>query len=229
MNKVNFPSIRLHKNHMPIHPKVKIENQIDYDYHMGMLLYLEQQLNLGFNPSHMVTLHLKNSSDYLSPLRETINPYGYGDRIGFNSGGELWNQVAYDNYISSRRNNEFLVEDDVWSIRNNILKYLYGVKRHDQYWKYPFSGMLFFKEKGKVKLQYHIHILLPPDGLLVSSKTDIEEVLNTSVKSRAKCASRWKRIDAKPIESPSGAISYLNKETRQGVCSLDFKNSILIK
>lgn len=224
-----FNSIRLHKNHIPIHHKVRIDSQEHYDSHIQLLLYLNKQLDLGFTPNMMITYHLKHPAERLKARRETNNPLGFQDRIGFTSGGSLWNQVGYDNYITRRRNDEFDTAVDTAVVKNLILKYLYGVKRSNQHWKYTIPPMMFVMEKGKSKLQYHIHMLIPAKGLIVDSIDDAKEVLNTSVRKRARCLSHWKKIDVKKIENPSSAVSYLAKETNWNHCSLDFMNSNLLK
>jgi hypothetical protein len=225
----NSYSIRLDKNHIPIHPKVRIDSQEHYDSHIQLLLYLHKQLDLGFTPGMMITYHLKHPAERLKARRETNNPLGFQDRIGFTSGGSLWNQVGFDNYINARRNDEFDTATDAGCVKNLILKHLYGIKRANQTWKYKMPPMVIVMEKGKVKLQYHIHMLLPQDGLILDSLDDVAEVLNTSVRKRARCLSKWKRIDVKEIDDPRQTVSYLTKETNWNQCSLDFINSNLLK
>jgi hypothetical protein len=222
-------SIRLDRKHTPIHPKVRIDSQEDYDSHIQLLHYYRNQIDLGFNPNYMITYHLRHPTERLRARRETNNPVGFQDRIGFTSGGSLWNQVGYDNYINLRRNDEFDTSADNAKVKNLILKYLYGIKRPNQTWKYTIPPMVFVMEKGKVKLQYHIHLLLPKDGLIVDSMEDIEDVLNTSVRPRARCISRWKKMDVKELDDPIKSTDYLTKETNYKCCSLDFMTSNLLK
>ena len=224
-----FNSIRLDRNHIPIHPKVRIDSQDHYDSHIQLLQYFHNQLDLGFAPDMMITYHLKHPAERLKARRETNNPLGFQDRIGFTSGGSLWNQVGYDNYINRRRNDEFDTATDNGAVKHLILKYLYGIKRPNQHWKYTIPPMMIVMEKGKVKLQYHIHMLLSTNGLIVDSLDDAAEVLNTSVRKRARCLSKWKKIDVKEIDDPTSAVSYLAKETNWNHCSLDFMNSSLLK
>jgi hypothetical protein len=222
-------SIRLDKNHIPIDPKVKIDSQDHYDSHIQLLLYLRNQIDLGFNPNYMITYHLKHPAESWRQLKETNNTLGYKDRIGFTTYGSLWNQVPRDKYYERRRNDEFDTSVDNGIVKNLILKYLYGIKRPNQTWKYDIPPMLFVMEKGKVKLQYHIHLLLPKDGLIVDSVDDVADILTTSVRPRARCISRWKRIDVKELDDPTKATDYLTKETNYKCCSLDFMTSNLLK
>ena len=229
MSMENFNAIRLDRNHIPIHPKVKIDSQLHYDSHIQLLQYLHNQVDLGFTPKMMITYHLKHPTERCRARRETNKPLGFQNRIGFTAGGSLWNQVGYDNYINSRRNDEFDTAADNGAVKNLILKYLYGIKRPNQPWKYKTPPLFVVMEKGKVKLQYHIHMLLPEDGLILDSLDDVADVLNTSVKERARCLSKWKRIDVKQIDHPKEAVSYLVKETNWNACSFDFVNSNLLK
>ena len=222
-------SIKLNKKHTPIHHKCIINNQVDYENHLQTLSYMYRQLELGFSPNWMVTYHLKNPADQVKPLRETNKPYGFRDRMGYRTYGKLWNQVSKDKWIQDRRNNEFDTTKDNGCVKNLILKYLYGIKRLRKDGNYKVPNMMFFLEKGKIKLQYHIHLLLPKEGCLYNTSTDVAEVLNSSIRGRARCLSRWKNINVKQIEHPQQAVSYLNKETTGSHTSLDFYNSVLIK
>ena len=92
MSMENFNAIRLDRNHIPIHPKVKIDSQLHYDSHIQLLQYLHNQVDLGFTPKMMITYHLKHPTERCRARRETNKPLGFQDRIGFTSGGSLWNQ-----------------------------------------------------------------------------------------------------------------------------------------
>ena len=219
--------IKLSRKHIPIHKNCSIWTQEQYDNHIEMLHYLYQQIDLGFEPRWMVTYHLKHPREFLKPLKETNKALGFKDRVGYKCGGRLWNQVPYDNYMHSRRNDYDLTEKENHHIRNLIFKYLYGVKRVNQHWKTP--SIMFFIEKGKVKLQYHVHVLLSGLNCLFNDRMDIEEVLNSSVRLRAKSISSTKAIHCKKIDFPYKAVSYLNKETSGKHLSLDTRNSILLK
>ena len=219
--------IKLSRRHIPIHEGCVIWKQEQYDNHIEMLHYLNNQVALGFNPKWMISCHLKHPREYLKPIKETNNPLGFQDRVTYRKGGRLWNQVTYDNYMHKRRNDYDLTEKENHHIRNLIFKYLYGIKRGNQHWKTP--NIMFFIEKGKIKLQNHIHILLSGLNCLYDDRIDIEETLNSSVRLRAKSISETRKIHCREIDNPYKAVSYLNKETSGNHLSLDTKNSILLK
>ena len=79
--------------------------------------------------------------------------------------------------------------------------------------------------KGKAKLQYHTHILIPECKYPIS---EIEDVFNTSIRERCKCISRWKTIDITEVNSSRGVMGYVNKETSSQHTAFDFLNSIPI-
>tara|TARA_B100000287_G_C20597170_1_gene766578 strand:+ start:641 stop:1378 length:738 start_codon:yes stop_codon:yes gene_type:complete len=240
-----FPAVRLDRNHIPIHPKCFIRNQDQYDNHMAMLQYLYQQVDLGFKPKWMISIHYKHPSE-----KERNVPEMYKGKDGlpktrwgrkiiqkgqYNPQSSLWHQVAEYQHQEDRRNDRDLTEDDNKHLKNLLLKKLFGINKRSQTWKpnYP-KNLLFILEKGKVKLQYHLHILLPEivkqqntDFYQTLQKSDIQRVLNSN-REKARCLSTWKRMHVEEIDNPHNAISYLNKETTGTHCSLDDKNSILI-
>jgi hypothetical protein len=221
--------ISLDRNHIPIHPKVLIENQDQYNKHIGVLQYLHKELELGFQPNKMITLHLKHPSERSKLIKETNNPYGFKDRIGYTSYGDLWKQVPEYKYYEKRRIEEDDTTKDIGKVKNLILKYLYGIKRPNQNWKYDIPNMIFFLEKGKVKLQYHIHLLIDDTNALSRNLQDQNEIMNTSVKERARCISKRNKVHIRQIDDPHKVISYLSKEIKGNHYSLDFINSNLIQ
>ena len=221
--------IILERNHIPIHPKVLIENQDQYNKHIGILQYLHKELELGFQPRKMITFHLKHPSEKSKVIKETNNPYGFRDKIGYTSYGDLWKQVPEYNYYERRRNEEDYTTKDIGKVKNLILKYLYGIKRPNQYWKYDIPNMIFFLEKGKVKLQYHIHLLVDDTNALSRNLLDQDEIMNTSVKARARCISKRNKVHVKEIDDTNKVVSYLSKEIKGDHYSLDFINSNLIQ
>lgn len=220
--------IKLDRNHINIHPKLLISNQDQYNKHIAILQYLNKQLEMGFAPNKMITFHLKHPIEKTRPIRETNNPYGFKDRIGYTSYGDLWKQVPEYNFYEKRRNDEFDTIMDISKVKNLILKYLYGIKRPNQNWKHIIPNMLFFMEKGKINLLYHIHILIDDSKCLSQNINDIEEIMNTSVKQRARCMSKRHKVHIKEIKNPKSAIAYLSKEVKGNHYSLDFINSNLI-
>jgi hypothetical protein len=219
--------IKLHRNHKPIHPKVCINTQKDYEYYTAVMDYLYNQVEMGFTPKYLISLHYQNTSEYLKPLKETNKPYGFGDRYGFKTNRPLWHQVAWDDFIHYNRNDMDCVSVNASKIRNLILKILYGVKRLNRPDLYDIPNIFFFHEKGKVKLQYHTHILLPECSF---TEEELKDLFNTTIRERCKCISRWKDIDVSPVKYDiDGVLGYCNKETRSTHSALDFSNSIPIK
>ena len=148
----------------------------------------------------------------------------FGDRYGYKYFGDLWKQ----NYNQKKRSNVDIIYKNSGKIRNLLLKYLYNIKRLNQTWKYNFPNLLFFHEKGNVKLQYHTHLLLP-DTYLHNSKEELLDTFNTSIRLRQKCFSKWKKIDIQEVDTADkySVIGYLNKETTSKHLSFDPYNSIV--
>lgn len=224
---MNFPSIKLDKKHKPINPSMHINTQVDYDFYISMLNYLYNQIDLGFTPKYIVSLHYNNPAEHCKPLRETNNELGWGDRYGFKTAVPLWNSVSWDKFIEHNRNDIDITMKNASKIRNLILKYLYGVKRLNRPDKYKFPNLYFFHEKGKVKLQYHTHILLPECKY---DTDELKDIFNTSIRERCKSISRWKHIDITPVKQDDvfGIMGYTNKETNSKHLAFDFNTSIPI-
>ena len=216
--------IKLHKKHIKIHPKICINTQKDYDNYMEMLLYLHKVLDKGVTPKWMVTFHYSNSTDYIKPIKETDKELGFGDRYGYRCYGDLWKQ----NYYDKRRNDVFLTYKDAGQIRNVVLKCLYKIKRLNQTWKRDFPSLLFFHEKGKVKLQYHTHLLIP-ETKQFNCREELIDIFNTSIRKSRKCFSKWKKIDVREVNPNDkyDVVGYLNKETNFCNLSFDPYNSII--
>ena len=53
-------------------------NQYRYD----SLLYLQEQLELGFDPKWLITYHYFTPEELLKVLRETENDHGFRNRYG---------------------------------------------------------------------------------------------------------------------------------------------------
>jgi hypothetical protein len=224
---MNYSKIKLHRKHIPLHPKLIIRNQDDYDVYIATLLYLLNQVQLGFDPKWLVSFHYQHPSEHGKLIKETDKPYGFGDRYHLQTKGNIWKEVPYYNYLSKRRNTEEWIYDDASQIRNVILKDLYGIKRLNQVWKYEFPNLFFFHEKGKTKLQYHTHLLLTAINLRYNSEEELVDIFNNSIKKKRRCFSNWK-IDITPVNNSKGVIGYLNKETNANHISFDPFNSIPI-
>jgi hypothetical protein len=191
-------------------------------------LFLDNQLKLGFKPKWFITYHYKHPSENVRAIRETNNPFGFQDRIGFKTYGDMWNQVSSYTRMERKRNSYDSLIEDTSQIKNCILKYLYGINRLNQEWKYEFPNLFFFHEKGKVKLQYHTHLLIPEKNCKFNSVEDLYDVFNNSIRKRRRCFSKWKQIHIREIDNPKLALSYVNKETTMEHNSLDYENSIFI-
>ena len=217
--------IKLHRNHIPLNPKVLIKTQQQYNFYIETLLYLLNQCDLGFDPSWFITFHYHHPSENVKQINETCNQYGWRDRISFTSKRPMWNEVSYYKHWAHRRNLEEQVIVDTSKIKNVMLKTLFGIKRLNRADKYNFPNIFFFHEKGKTKLQYHTHLLLPQTKYL-NNETDLKDIFDTSIRKRCKSLSQWKSIDVKPVFNKQGLIGYLNKETDPNHISFDFYNSI---
>jgi len=220
-------SIKLHRKHLPLNPKLCINTQKDYEFYIANLLYLNNQLDLGVEPKWMVSFHYQHPVEHCKHLKETDKLYGFGDRYGFKSSRSLWNEVSSYNYWSNKRNDEDQIIKDASQIRNSVLKWLYGIKRFNQTWKHNFPNLLFFHEKGKTKLLYHTHLLLPKPKNY-DTYEELYDVFNTTIRQQRKCVSKWKRIDITPVIDKYNIVGYLNKETTSKHISFDPFNSIPI-
>ena len=217
--------INLDRKHIPIHPKCFIKDQKQYDHHIAMLVYLQEQLELGFNPKYLITYHLKHPRDYMKPIVENEQQYGHRERVSYRGGGNLWKGVGFDKFMHQMRNDyDFTVKDNK-HIKNLIYKWLYGIKVINKDTRLP--RLMYFIEKGRVKLQYHIHILLS-GKMLYDKEVDITDTLNSSIRKRAKCISETKPMHCQKVDKPGVALSYLNKEMSKEHLSLDTQNSLLI-
>lgn len=217
--------IKLHRRHISINPSISIRNQEDYDYHMCMLHYLQAQMGLGFKPAYMLTMHYQHPIEHGWILRETANSYGFKDRYGFQTKRSIWNEVNLYKHFEKRRKDLDSIVKDAGHLRNLIVQRLYGISRVNQTWKAGFPNFYIFHEMGKVKLQFHTHIIIPENGLRASDENDLMDIMNTSIKKRIQCLSSWKSIHVRKIYNAWGIFSYLNKESKSQSISMDFMNS----
>ncbi len=213
-------SIKLNKKHTPIHKSMCINTQLDYDFYIAVLNYLHNQLDLGFEPYWLISLHYQHPIEHAKPFKETDKPLGFGDRINFKTKRNIWYETALYNYWDKQRNDEDQVVKDASKIRNIILKTLYGVKRLDRPDKYDVPNYYFFNERGKVELQYHTHIVLP-ETLYYNKKEELYDVFNNEIRAKLKCFSKFKTIDIKRINSKYDIFGYLNKETKSNFVAFD--------
>lgn len=190
------------------------------------LNFVTNQIDCGFSPKFMVTYHYKHPSEFGWRVIENVD--STSSRWGFKSAKSLWNEVPSYNYYVKRRGCEDCTIHDASQVKNVILKYFWGIKRPNQTWKYKYPPMLFFHEMGKVKLQYHTHLLLPELPNKFNSKDILEDEWNGYIKRSRKCFSRWKKVHVKEISNPYLIANYLVKEASAHQHSLDYQNSLFI-
>ena len=219
--------IKLHKDHIPLNPKICIQTQESYDFYMATLNWLLDQLKFGVDPAWFITFHYEHPSEKVRRIKETDFVEGWRDRIFIKDMSSL----PYYKYWVNRRNDEDQVYEDTSQIRNVLLRYLYGIKRLNRTDKKEFPNIFFFHEKGKTKLQYHTHLLIPKKNLNpeYDTQTDLSWLFNDFIRHKRKCFSKWKHIDVRPVTDKEGVVGYLNKETNPNHISFDFFNSIPIK
>jgi len=191
-------------------------------------LFLKNQIKLGFNPKWFITFHYHHPAEKCWKIIEEYKPFDFGNRIGFKCRNGFWNEVEYYNSLERRRNDYDCIINDTSQIKNVMLNYLYGIKRLNQDWKYDFPNMFFFHELGKVKLQYHTHLLIPEKNCKYKTQQELFQALNTTIRKKRKCFSKWKTIHIREIDNAELALSYVNKETCREHNSLDYENSIFI-
>lgn len=212
--------------------KHKKQLPIDKDYgqqiKMATKNFLYEKEKLGFNPSHLVTIH------YYHPDENDNCHTRHNDKTNqkrfYNS---LWKDPAKNSFIRKRRLNENDLITDHRQIKNVVLKELYGIKRLNKEWKYEYPSCLFVYEKGKSKVKYHTHLLLSSTTYFKSGawrnnpNQSLEDVFNQRISKKRKCFSNWKRIHIERVFDVKGALSYLTKETDASNYSIDYHNSIL--
>ena len=225
--------INLHKKHIPLNSNLILNNQDEYDFHIETLLFLNNQIDIGFRPDYFITFHYRHPSERYSARRETKNPLGHKDRYGMDTAKTIWKEIPKYNYYDKRRNDDDLIVEDTYEIRNVIAKELYGISRINHLDKFP--PMFFFHELGKAKLQFHTHLLLPKINirnnrfnLKTITAKEIEYEFNNTIRGKRKCFSTWKHIHIRDIDNPYTAVSYVNKETTRHHIGLDFRNSIFL-
>ena len=203
-----------------------------------------KQINNGFDPFYLVTIHLENPNDWIRTKRETYNnPMGYKDRYGLNTEVDGIHLSAMDfiermslKYWSFRRGNDDLVSNDLQKAINVILYKYYGIKRLEKYG--DSINRLVFLELGKQRSDRHLHAhILLPRRVQGDSPEEMELILaqlSNKVKSVSKQRTpHMKTIDTliiddkyKMYNTPQKRVSaYCCKETNDQHLSLDIWNS----
>ena len=214
--------------------------------------FLLEQIRRGFEAEWFVTLHFVHPDEFVKEEKETIRPYGFGERISFDSYGSHWNTIgAYESRIAATSSlNE--TSRNIKDIRNKILKNLYGVKRLDRLWNYKLEPILFFTEQGKNRYkkdkkdqEYHLHFALPKINPSIIFKNEkhprpvTETILRIflerdlkGLKRLNKSISLKKSIGVEEVDEwkggSKGLFHYLNKETDIENKNVDFMNSLLL-
>ncbi len=194
---------------------------------------LYHQLECGFIPRWVVTYHYTHPYERVRAIKETNKPFGYKDRIGYKTGGDMWKQVERDRRMIRKRKSITSVSKDSIEIQKVILQYLYDIKHPNKYWKYKLPPLFFFHEKGKKETEndnftYHTHLILPDVKEEYNEHATLKDIFSTSIRKRRKCFSHWKDIDVTKIYEPKGAIDYVTKETNSMHTSFDFMASLII-
>ncbi len=213
--------------------------------------FLREQIRRGCESAWFVSLHFVHPDEFLQEVKETKRPYGFGERIYFDSYGSHWDTIGtYESKVAAKRSlNE--THRNIKDIRNKILKNLYGVKRLDRLWNYKLNPIFFFTEKGKYSSikdskdqDFHLHIALPKiDSLTFKNEKNprpvteknlrvfLERDLN-GLKRLCKSTSFKRSIDVQKVEEwkggTKGLFYYLNKETDIENKNVDFMNSLML-
>ena len=63
--------INLHKKHIPLNSKLILNSQEEYDFHIETLLFLNNQVDIGFRPDYFITFHYRHPSERYSAKKQT--------------------------------------------------------------------------------------------------------------------------------------------------------------
>ena len=203
-----------------------------------------KQINNGFDPFYLVTIHLENPNDWIRTKRETYNnPLGYKDRYGLNTKVDGIHLSAMDfiermslKYWGFRRGNDDLVSNDLQKAINVILYKYYGIKRLDKYG--DSINRLVFLELGKQRSERHLHAhILLPRRVQGDSPEELKLVL-AQLSNKVKSASKVRTLHMGTIDTlivddkykiyntPHKRVcAYCCKETNDQHLSLDIWNS----
>ena len=70
-------SIKLNRQHTPIHKSMCLNTQLDYDFYIAVLNYLHNQLDFGFEPYWFISLHYQHPVEHaLNHSKKLINHWG---------------------------------------------------------------------------------------------------------------------------------------------------------
>lgn len=188
--------------------------------------YLENQLNLGFQPRYMISYHFRSPEE--TCWRGKEQPNAIATQARHRPRTSTWNQVGSYHYYQKRRNNPDLASTDNEHIKNLLIRRHFGHQRLDQWNKTKLPPMLFFLERG-MGVQLHGHLLIPQPLPEFDAHQSLAAEWKGYLPQHAKCLSRQRPADVRPVTDAAGIMGYLCKETSSGHVSLDFIASNLIK
>jgi hypothetical protein len=194
----------------------------------GTIDFIRNQFLLGFKPDISLAYHYSHPNEDGRILKETDFKGTKPDRYSLQTTESLWNVVTRDKYYDKIRSDFDCLEKDTGHIRNLFLKYFYGIPRPNQVWKYESPLFMFFHETNKGSGQFHTHVLLDSTGMITDNIIDIKDVLETSVRKRAKCISKKKDAYADYTTDFEASFVYLTKQVGSGFYGLDWTNSSFI-
>lgn len=216
-------------------------NYSDKAYKEAWRRYLYTQIDMGFKPRYLISVHYENPEDWVKQQRETHTSLDLdfkdrysivthrdssGNRLSFN---KYLEKISYD-YWKFRRSSVDLVGKDASRLRNFLLKNLFLVKRLHRKDLYTIPNYYIFHEMGKARDQFHTHILMP-EAIQFNSLDQITELL---FKAPIKCISKQRDPHVEIVdkyrryEGKSGAygvMNYLTKQTSHEFTPFDFCNS----
>jgi hypothetical protein len=190
--------------------------------------FIRREYELGFSPDITVSYHLSHPNEIGRILKETDFQGTRPDRYSLQTPEPLWSVVTRDKYYDHIRSDYDSVEKDTGHLRNLFIKYLYGCKRVNQEWNHGDIRFMFFHERNSCG-QYHTHVLLDSTGMITDNIIDIQDILKTSVRKRAKSISKRRRIYCEYTRNEKASCEYLTKTVDDGVLALDWTNSKFIQ
>ena len=171
-----------------------------------------KQLDDGFKPKWLISLHYQHPTEYAKPFKETNKPLGFGDRINFKTKRNIWYEDALYKYWDAKRKDEMQVAKDVKALKTEYC--VTSIKLNDLIdTTNTISPTFISLMKRKTKQKYHTHIVLP-DTLCYNNQEELYDVFNTTIRNRLTSISTWKSIDVSAINSMYDIFGYLNKETK---------------
>lgn len=190
----------------------------------AIIQQVEDQARLGFSPWWLLTFHYSNPYERGWRVVETPSRWGY--KIPTRQ--MLWDNSGWDKSLQSRRNNLQLVSKDAQHIRNLLLQRGWGITGKLDKHRESVIPMVFVHEKGRSRLQYHTHLIIPALPAALNNTKGIDALWKQQILPRAKSLSRTNSLHAEPVYDIRGLIGYLTKESRPEDLCIDYQASRLI-